>query len=86
MNKNKLSELRSRVEDESRSTLDEILRKGARQMLQLAIEAEVADYIENHKEVLDDSGHRLVVRNGHLPARAIQEWSWPDSASAATHS
>lgn len=72
MKKNKLSELRSRVEDESRSALDEILREGARRMLQLAIEAEVADYIENYKEVLDESGHRLVVRNGHLPARVIQ--------------
>lgn len=77
MKKNKLSELRSRVEDESRSALDEILREGARQMLQLAIEAEVADYIENHKEVLDESGHRLVVRNGHLPARVIQSGAGP---------
>jgi len=36
MKKNKLLELRSRVENESRSALDEILREGARQMLQLA--------------------------------------------------
>ena len=59
MKKNTISELRSLVEDESRSALDEILREGARQMLQLAIEAEVADYIENHQEVLDESGIAL---------------------------
>jgi len=41
-------------------------------MLQLAIEGEVADYIENHEGVLDESGHRFVVRNDHLPTRIIQ--------------
>lgn len=55
------------VQDE----LTEILRQGARQMLQAAIEAEVADYIDFHKNVLDTSGHRLVVRNGHHPERDI---------------
>lgn len=52
--------------------LSEILRKGARAMLQAAIEAEVGDYIDRHKRVVDDSGHRLVVRNGAAPEREIQ--------------
>jgi len=72
MKENKRLELESRVEAESRNLLDEILRDGARRMLQMAIEDEVAEYIEKHKEVLDESGHRLVVRNGHLPARVLQ--------------
>ncbi len=41
MKKNTLSELRSRVEDKSRSAIDEQLLKGARRMLQSAIESEM---------------------------------------------
>jgi transposase-like protein len=40
-------------------------------MLLTAIEAEVAAYVDQHAEVVDQDGHRLVVRNGHLPERAI---------------
>jgi transposase-like protein len=41
-------------------------------MLAAAIENEVAEYIERHAPLRDEEGHRLVVRNGHLPARQIQ--------------
>jgi transposase-like protein len=41
-------------------------------MLAAAIENEVAEYIERHAPRRDDEGHRLVVRNGRLPARQIQ--------------
>lgn len=41
-------------------------------MLAAAIENEVAEYVERHALVRDDDGHRLVVRNGRLPARKIQ--------------
>ena len=53
------------------SALEEILRTGARQMLETAIESEVADYISRFTEVVDDQGHRMVVRNGHLPERDL---------------
>ena len=56
----------------SRDVLTEILREGARDMLAEAIENEVAEYIARHAHLRDDQGHRLVVRNGHLPARTIQ--------------
>ncbi|MHC4541388.1 MAG: IS256 family transposase [Planctomycetota bacterium] len=56
----------------SRDVLTEILRKGAQQMLAMAIENEVVQYIADHEDLRDDDGHRLVVRNGHLPARRIQ--------------
>jgi transposase-like protein len=56
----------------SEDVLTEILRGGARKLLATAVEAEVAAYIDQHADQRDGNGHRLVVRNGHLPARAIQ--------------
>jgi len=56
---------------ETKSVLEEVLRQGAREMLLKAIEAEVAGYIEQHSRLRDEAGHRLVVRNGHLPEREI---------------
>lgn len=62
-----------RVARESQSALEDILREGARRMLQVAIEVEAASYIEQHAEMRDpQTGHRLVVRNGHQPERNIQ--------------
>src|SRR5437763_4409590 len=52
--------------------LTEILRDGARRMLAQAVEAEVAAWIDDHAHLKDDQGRRQVVRNGHLPERAIQ--------------
>ena len=52
--------------------LDQLLREGARRMLQHAIEREVADYLEAHDHARDERGRRLVVRNGHLPPRDLQ--------------
>ncbi len=56
----------------SRDVLTDILRQGAQQMLATAVENEVAQYIADHELQRDASGHRLVVRNGRLPARTIQ--------------
>ncbi len=55
-----------------RDVLTDILRRGAQQMLATAIENEVAEYIGRHAALRDDEGHRLVVRNGRLPARQLQ--------------
>ena len=52
--------------------IDDILRDGARRALQTAIEREVQEYIDRHREHLDGHGHRLVVRNGYHPKRTIQ--------------
>ena len=57
--------------DEYRSQLDLIIRNGAQQMLQAAIEAEVEDFLAAHAAKRDERGNRLVVRNGRLPARPI---------------
>jgi transposase-like protein len=56
---------------DERSPLDEIVREGARKMLQAAIDAEVDAFIETHQDRRDEQGRRLVVKNGSLPAREI---------------
>ena len=56
----------------SRDVLTEILREGARQLLAVALEQEVAEYIERFSQERDTEGHRLVVRNGYLPERSLQ--------------
>jgi putative transposase len=53
------------------SDLDEVFREGARGLLAVALEAEVEAYIAAHAGLVDEHGHRLVVRNGHAPARSI---------------
>jgi len=53
------------------STLDELAREGARRMLILALEAEVAAYVDRHAGAVDEEGHRLVVRNGHARPRPV---------------
>ena len=52
-------------------TIEQIARAGARRALQKAIEDEVADYVEAHRHHVDESNHRLVVRNGRKPPRTI---------------
>jgi len=63
--------LEFRAQFESRSPLDELIREGARRMLQTAIDAEVDDFLAQHSDRRDDQGRRLVVRNGSLPSREI---------------
>lgn len=55
----------------SHDALSELLRQGAQQMLTTAIEAEVAEWIDSHRHLADERGHRQVVRNGYLPERSI---------------
>ena len=52
--------------------LTEVLQAGARKLLAQAVEAEVSVFLGSHAGLVDDAGHRRVVRNGYLPERAIQ--------------
>jgi len=61
----------SQIQEEPGSVLEEIIREGARKLLQQAIENEVAEYLERFSGQRDERGRRLVVRNGTLPAREI---------------
>ncbi len=51
--------------------LDALVRDGARQMLAVALQAEVAAYVEAHADQCDENGHRLVVRNGYHAEREV---------------
>jgi putative transposase len=66
-----------RANFESQSPLDEIIREGARRMLQAAINAEVEGFIATHSDRRDEHGRRVVVRNGHLPSREIMTGAGP---------
>lgn len=69
--------IQSRAQFEGRSSLDEIVRHGAQQMLQAAIDQEVSDFIGKHSDRLDDEGRRHVVRNGSLPSRELLTGAGP---------
>jgi putative transposase len=57
------------VEDDP---LLEVLRSGARRMLQQVIETEVEAFLAAHADLEDANGRRRVVRNGYAPEREIQ--------------
>jgi putative transposase len=61
----------SQIQPEPKSILEEIIREGARKLLQQAIESEVTEYLERFSGWTDEQGRRLVVRNGSLPARDL---------------
>lgn len=62
---------------DDQSPLDELVREGARRMIQAAIDAEVETFIARHATRVDESGRRLVVKNGSLPAREILTGAGP---------
>ncbi len=49
--------------------LDDLIRQGAQQVIQQAIEAELAELLERFTSVKTMHGQRAVVRNGYLPER-----------------
>ena len=51
--------------------LTEILRKGARDLLAQAVEAELCDLLARHAHLRDSAGRARLVRHGHLPEREV---------------
>jgi transposase-like protein len=51
--------------------LDDLVRRGARQVIQQAIEAELAELLAQYSNVKTLAGRQAVVRNGYLPAREV---------------
>lgn len=59
--------------------VNELLRTGAQQLLQQAIEAELSTFMEQFENRRLDNGRAAVVRNGHLPERDLQTGIGPVS-------
>jgi putative transposase len=62
---------------EGKSPLDELVREGARRMLQAAMDAEVEAFLDRYRDRRDEQGRRLVVKNGTLPSREILTGAGP---------
>jgi len=52
-------------------SLEELIRRGARELIQKAIEVEVQELLAEYGNVKMLGGQRAVVRNGYLPAREV---------------
>lgn len=61
----------TKEETSNQSILEEIARRGAQKMLQMALENEIQEYIGAHNNLVDENNKRIVVRNGYLPERGI---------------
>ena len=57
---------------ETGDALTEVLRRGARDLLKQAVEAELRAFLDDHAEHTLDDGRRAVVRNGYQPERRVQ--------------
>jgi len=53
------------------SGLDDLIQRGARQIIQQAIEAELTTLLERYDNVKTLDGRRAVIRNGYLPEREV---------------
>lgn len=60
-----------------KSPLDDLVREGARRMLQAAIDAEVEAFVALHSDRRDEQGRRLVIKNGRLPQRELLTGAGP---------
>ena len=58
-------------------SLDDLVRRGARQVIHQAIEAELAQLLEQYENVNTLHGTRAVVRNGYLPERCVLTGAGP---------
>ena len=52
--------------------LTALLRSGAQQLINQAVEAELQELLSQHSGCRTEDGHAGVVRNGHLPERELQ--------------
>jgi transposase-like protein len=51
--------------------LSDLIRRGARQIIAQAVEAELQEFLEQYQDRRDEQGRQVVVRNGYLPERTI---------------
>ena len=60
------------VRTEIYQSLDELARRGAQRRLEAALQAEVDEYVQRHRQERDEAGRAQVVRNGRAQERTIQ--------------
>ena len=61
-----------RGREASADLLTELLRAGARQLIEQAVEAELQELLEQHSDRRTVDGQAGVIRNGYLPERELQ--------------
>lgn len=71
MNQNNVIEFK-KPGTEPRDLLTDLLRDGAKKLIQEAVEAELESFLAEFREKRLPNGHQAIVRNGHLPEREIQ--------------
>ena len=57
------------TDEEHWSILEQLAREGARRMLKSELENEIAEYIEAHRNLVDEDGRQAVVKNGYHAER-----------------
>ena len=72
MKESKVIDYRNPAKETVEDTLSSFLRESAQKMLQVAIEAEVNEFVSCHEANRLSNGHRRVIRNGYQPERSIQ--------------
>ena len=70
MKKNNVLEFAGR--DTIYDPLTDLLRSGAQQLINQAVEAELEELLGQYSDRRTDDGNAVVVRNGHLPERDLQ--------------
>lgn len=63
--------VRFRKKDEVIDPLAELLRRGAKKLIEQAVSEEFELFLERHAERRDGEGRQAVVRNGYLPQREV---------------
>ena len=71
MNQNNVIEFK-KPGTEPRDLLTDLLRDGAKKLIQEAVEAELESFLADFREKRLPNGHQAIVRNGHLPEREHQ--------------
>ena len=61
----------SAEQSEMELSLEELIRRGARELTQKAIEVELRELLADYENVKILGGQRAVVRNGYLPERQV---------------
>ena len=71
MNHNNVIEFK-KPGSEPKDLLTDLLRDGAKKLIQEAVEAELESFLANFSAERLANGHQAIVRNGHLPERELQ--------------